>query len=297
MNGDMHASGVSAFADDPGLFVEVNGIGIHYRIRKSGNPVLLFLHGSFLSMRSWRFVFGPLADRYTVIAIDRPAFGGTERPVPVPGRPNPYSPEGQTDLIAALLDRLGFDKAVLVGNSTGGTIALLAALRYPDRVSGLVLADPMVYSGYATSEFPSWLYPVFRKGAPVGELLAGVMIRLAFGKLHRLFWYDPAMPDKTLLGEYRADMMQGRWQRGFWELLLSSHDLGLDENLCGIGMPVLVMTGKHDRMVNPEETRRLAAELPNAELSVFEACGHLPQEEQPARFIEEVGGFLERHFR
>jgi pimeloyl-ACP methyl ester carboxylesterase len=277
-------------------FIDVNGLQVHCRSLGSGGPVLLFLHGSFLSMRSWRLVLEPLAERCSVIAIDRPAFGCTGRPLPVPGKPNPYSPEGQADLVAALLEKLGHRQAVLVGNSTGGTIALLAAIRHPGKVSGLVLADAMVYSGYATSEFPPWLYPLLKAAAPLGGAFARVMIGAAFNRLHRTFWHDPSMPGKELLAAYRRDMMQGSWGRAFWELLLSSHNLGLEARLGGIDVPVLVMTGDHDRMVKPAETLRLSGALPNAVLKVVPECGHLPQEEKPEIFAETLGAFLENHF-
>lgn len=278
-------------------FIDVNGLQVHCRSLGSGGPVLFFLHGSFLSMRSWRLVFEPLAERFTVIAIDRPAFGSTARPLPVPGKPNPYSPEGQADLVAALLEKLGHPQAVLVGNSTGGTIALLAAIRHPGKVSGLVLADAMVYSGYATSEFPPWLYPLLKAAASPGGQFARLMIGAAFNRLHRTFWHDPSMPGKELLLAYRRDMMQGRWGRAFWELLLSSHNLGLEARLGGIAVPVLVMTGDHDRMVKPAETLRLSEVLPNVVLKVVPECGHLPQEEKPEIFMETLGAFLDNHFK
>ncbi|MBM3162524.1 MAG: alpha/beta hydrolase [Chlorobi bacterium] len=277
-------------------FADVNGLQVHYRAAGSGTPVLVLLHGSFLSMRSWRLVFDRLAEPFTVIALDRPAFGSTGRPLPLSGQVNVYSPEGQADLVAGLLEKLGHRQAVLVGNSTGGTIALLAALRHPEKVTGLVLADPMVYSGYATSEFPAWLYPVFRAVAPLGGLFATLMIRMVFSRLHRTFWHDRSMPENELLGQYRDDMMQGKWGRAFWELLLSSHNLDLEKKLHDIAVPVLVMTGDHDRMVKPDETIRLSCELPRAVLKVIPACGHLPQEEKPELFMAAVCDFLAQQF-
>ncbi|MCF8215855.1 MAG: alpha/beta hydrolase [Chlorobium sp.] len=277
-------------------FIDIDGLQLHCRIKDGGAPTLMLLHGSFLSMRSWRLVFDTLAKRSMVIAIDRPAFGSTSRPSPVTGKLNPYSPEGQADLVPELLDRLGIPDAVLVGNSTGGTIALLAAMRHPDRVSGLVLADPMVYSGYATSEFPHWLYPVFRAAAPVGGVFAKLMIRMAFGKLHRTFLHNESLLEKELFEGYRSDFMQGNWGRAFWELLLGSHNLSLDRRLGKLRVPTLVITGDHDRMVKPDETIRLAQELPGAELHIFPHCGHLPQEEKPHLFIKEVNSFLDKHF-
>ena len=88
----------------------------------------------------------PFSQLGTVIAFDRPAFGLTERPLEWEGQ-NPYSPEAQVELVIGLLDHFGVDQAILVGNSAGGTIAMQAALTYPERVSALVLVDPAVYNG------------------------------------------------------------------------------------------------------------------------------------------------------
>ena len=58
-------------------FIEVNGFKVHYQMAGSGKPLVVLLHGSFLSLRSWRSVFDELAKTTTVLAFDRPAFGYT----------------------------------------------------------------------------------------------------------------------------------------------------------------------------------------------------------------------------
>ncbi|NTW63654.1 MAG: alpha/beta hydrolase, partial [Chlorobiaceae bacterium] len=143
-------------------FITVNGFNVHYRLAGKGKPVVVLLHCSFLSLRSWRFVFDVLAETTTVLAFDRPAFGQTSRPLPSKASGVSYTPEAQSDLIIALIKKLGFSKAVLIGNSTGGTLALLTALRYPQYVEGVVLAGAMIYSGYATSDVPAFIKPLMR---------------------------------------------------------------------------------------------------------------------------------------
>jgi pimeloyl-ACP methyl ester carboxylesterase len=279
-------------AGNDSRFIGINGFNVHYRTAGNGKNVLVLLHGSFLSLRSWRSVFEPLAETATVIAFDRPAFGLTSRPLPATGKHNLYSPEAQSDLVVALLEKLGHRQAVLVGNSTGGTLALLTALRYPAKVKGLVLADAMVYGGYATSEFPSWLYPVLRAATPLGERMMKLMIRNLYDLNVRSFWYDKAKLQDDVLASFRHDMMVGRWGRSFWELLLSSHCLDLERRLADIRVPSLVISGDHDRTVKTSESMRLSEDLPDASLVIVPDCGHLPQEEQPEAFVLEVLKFL-----
>jgi pimeloyl-ACP methyl ester carboxylesterase len=282
-------------AEPDSRFVDVGGLRVHYKQAGAGQPVLLLVHGSFLNLHSWDAVLAPLAEHATVVALDRPAFGLTDRPLHSgQDAENPYSPEGQADLLIALLDALGIQQAVLVGSSAGGTTSLLATLRHAERVKALVLVDAMVYSGYAVSEFPAWLRPLLDAAAPLWARL----VRAAVGTMHdtalRSFWHDPAKLTPEALARYRQNMQAPHWDRALWELIRASHALNLEGFLETIRMPTLVVTGEHDQTVRAEESVRLARALPNADLVIVPACGHLPHEEQPAAFVEAVRAFLPR---
>jgi len=282
-------------ADADSRFIDCNGFRVHYKMFGTGKPpFIVLLHGSFLSIRSWRDVMKPLADGATVLAFDRPAFGLTSRPVPSKTNEARYGPEAQSDLIVALMDRLGIDRAVLVGNSTGGTMALLTALRHPGRVSGLVLAGAMIYSGYATSEVPSFMKPLMKAMTPVFSRLMKKLITKLFDRNIRGFWHVKERLSDETLAAFRGDLMIGDWSRGFWELFLETHHLRLDHRLKRLSLPSLVVTGEHDLTVRTEESFRLARELPGAELLVIPDCAHLPQEEQPEAFARGVQAFVRR---
>jgi len=282
-------------ADSDSKFVDCNGFRVHYKLYGSGKPpFVVLLHGSFLSMRSWYDVTKPLSEGATVLIFDRPAFGLTSRPVPKRDNEVRYSPEAQCDLVVALMDKLGFDKAVLVGNSTGGTLALLTAMLHPKRVQGLVLVSPMIYSGYATSEVPSFVKPFMKAMRPVFSRLMKTIIAKLYDKNTRGFWHVKSRLSDETLAAFRNDFMVGDWSRGFWELFLETHHLHLDERLVSLKVPSLVVTGEHDLTVKTEETYRLAKELPGAELFVVPDSAHLPQEEQPAAFAAGVKKFIDK---
>lgn len=133
-------------ADPDSKFIEVNGLNVHYKTFGQGEPVFILLHGFGASLFSWHEVTTPLSEPGTVIAYDRPAFGLTERPMKWEGE-NPYSPQSQVELVIGLMDQLGIKKAILGGNSAGGTITMMTALQYPKRVQALILVDPAVYAG------------------------------------------------------------------------------------------------------------------------------------------------------
>jgi len=275
-------------------FIEVNGFNVHYRIAGNKKPLVVLLHGSFLSIRSWSHVFEQLAESATVIAFDRPAFGQTSRPLPSKHNGVSYSPEAQSDLVIALIKKLGFSNAVLVGNSTGGTLALLTALRYPQHVEGVVLVGAMIYSGYATSEVPAFMKPLMKAMTPLFSRLMKLLITKLYDKNIRGFWHNKERLSDEVLAAFRNDLMVGDWSRAFWELFLETHHLGLERRLKTMPLPSLVVTGEYDLTVKTEESLRLARELPHAELVVVPDCGHLPQEEQPEAFTGAIKKFLAR---
>lgn len=280
-------------ADPDSQFVEVDGFRIHFKRYGQGPRLVLLLHGSFLSLRSWREVTEALARDATVVAFDRPTCGLTSRPIPKTKKgPSPYSADAQSDLVAHLIQALGFDEAILVGSSTGGTISVMTALRHPERVRGLVLVGSMIFSGYATSEVPPPVLAMMKGLRPVFSRIMKLMIAGLYEKALMKFWHrQERMPD-GLIDAYKRDFMLGPWDQAFFELFLATRRLDLDTRLGEIKVPTLVITGEHDRAVKAEESRRLASEIPGARLGVIPDCGHLPQEERPNEFLDAIQGFF-----
>lgn len=278
-------------ADEDSLFVEVEGLQVHYKLVGQGDPTLVLLHGFGASVFSWRKVMAPLAEVGTVIAFDRPAFGLTDRPMPADwGEQNPYSPEAQADLTVSLLDEMGVEKAVLVGHSAGGSIAVLTALRYPERVQALVLEDAAVYRHGGT---PGWLRPLLLtpQMRRVGPLMVRSAVRWSEAAI-RTAWDDPNKITMELVSGYRKPLQAENWDRALWELILASHPLEVEAQLGDVSAPTLVITGEGDRIVPSDQSVRLDAELPNAEMVVIPACGHVPHEECPEAFLSAVADFV-----
>ncbi len=276
-------------------FVEVDGVRLHYQEAGEGEPVMILLHGFGASTFSWRSVIQPLSSLGRVIAYDRPAFGLTERPMPGEWRgQNPYSPEAQVEQLIALMDALGVERAVLVGNSAGGTVALNAALAYPKRVQALVLVDAAVYEGGRSQ---GWLRPLMK--LPQVNHLGPLLVRSLAGEQGTQFiqtaWHDPSRIEPQVYEGYRLPLHAENWDRALWELTKASHPTGLPERLDEVraqGIPTLVLTGDDDRIVPTENSLRLADALTGSKLVVLKNCGHLPQEECPQAFLEAVRQFV-----
>jgi len=283
---------VEQLADPDSQFVDVDGLSVHYKVAGQGEPTVVLLHGFAASVFSWRKVMEPLGEAGTVVAFDRPAFGLTERPMPGEwGEENPYSPEAQADLTVALMDELGVEKAVLVGHSAGGAVALLTALRYPERVEALVLEDAAVYEDAGT---PEWMRPFLR--LPLMDRFGPLLVRsiTLWGEAGiRAAWSDPDKITVELISGYKKPLQAENWDRALWELVVASHPLGLEGRVPEVSAPALVITGEDDHIVPARNSERLAADLPASELVVIPDCGHVPHEERPAEFLEAVTGFLE----
>lgn len=280
-----------SLADEDSKFIEVNGVNVHYKIYGTGEPVLILLHGFGASLFSWHEVTTPLAEYGTVIAYDRPAFGLTERPLEWEGE-NPYSQDAQVELVIGLMDALGVEKATLVGNSAGGTVSMLTALKYPERIESLILVDPAVYAGGGA---PAWIRPVL--GTPqmrhVGPLFAR-QIQAQGVEFIKTAWHDPRKISQATFDGYQKPLQVENWDKALWELTLSSRESGLAERVKEFELPILVITGDDDRIVPTEQSLRLAEELPNAALAVIPQCGHLPHEECPDEFMQAVQDFLRK---
>lgn len=280
---------VEQLVDADSKFDNVNGINIHYKTYGQGEPTFILLHGFGASVFSWREVVEPLAQHGTVIAYDRPAFGLTERPLEWEGE-SPYGPQAQVDIVLGLMDELGVEKAILVGNSAGGTVSMQVALQHPERVEALILVDAAVYAGGGA---PSWSRPILKTPQMnhVGPLIAR-QLQAQGVEFIKTAWHDPSKITQDIFDGYQKPLQIANWDKALWQLTVASEESGLVERLAEITMPTLVITGDDDRIVPTEQSLRLADELPNAELKVIAQSGHLPHEEKPVEFMQAVTEFL-----
>ena len=275
-------------------FIEINGLDVHYQRFGDGDPAIILLHGFGASTFSWREVTAPLAQYGTVIAYDRPAFGLTERPMPEEfGSQNPYTSASNLDILRALLDANDIQKAILIGNSAGGTVATAFALEYPERVSGLVLVDAAIYQ--TGGRFPEWVKPILQ--TPQARRLGQLGIRSIAGPSGDDFlksaWHDPSRITPQIVEGYRRPLQVAHWDRALWEFTLAASPEDLAQRLGEISVPTLVVTGDDDRIVPTDLSIRLSQEIPSARLAVFSACGHVPQEECPDQFLQVAGEFIQ----
>jgi len=295
-------------------WVDVDGLQVHVEAVVDGAPLtapadallaapavapgdaFLLLHGFGANTRSWASSLPWLSDGAVAVAFDRPAFGLTDRPLDGwAADANPYGPAAQVATAVGVLDALGIERAVLVGHSAGGAIALQTALAHPDRVAGLVLVGAAVYAGGGA---PTWSRPLLR--TPQFERVGPLIVRQLGGNQGEAFlrasWADPTRIDDATWEAYRRPLQVLDWDRALWELVKASQEPDLVPLLDSLQVPVLVVTGAQDTIVPAEQSRDLASDLTGvpggATLVELEGCGHLPHEECPVAFREAVEAWL-----
>jgi pimeloyl-ACP methyl ester carboxylesterase len=130
---------VAALLPPKGEFVEVAGARLHLRDTRGKGPPILMIHGLGGQLAHFTYaVTGHLSGRFRVVAVDRPGCGWSTRAA---GADLPT----QAAALAALIDRLGLERPLVVGHSLGGAVALALALDHPDKVGGLALLAPLTH--------------------------------------------------------------------------------------------------------------------------------------------------------
>ena len=281
------------FVDPDSQFIEINGVNIHYKEAGAGERTFILLHPFGGSTYSWREVMDEFAKYGRVIAYDRPAFGLTERPLPGEWEENPYGMKANVEILLELLDSMGVEKAVLVGNSAGGGVAVAFALEYPERIDELILVDPGVGGGRGP-QFPAWALPVM--WTPQMRHLGPLMMRDYQESLPRTLergWFDQTKLTNEIRERHLQILKIKNWDKAFYELTFAPAYPELRPLLPNLTVPVLVVAGQEDRLIRSWYFEAVATEIPEATLNLIPQCGHMPQEECPTEFMEVVLKYLQ----
>lgn len=282
-----------AFIEADSKFIEINHVNLHYKQAGEGERTFILLHPFGGSAFSWREVMDDFAEMGRVIAYDRPAFGLTERPMPEDWVENPYGMKANIELLRGLMDEFGVEKAVLVGNSAGGGVAVAFALEYPQRVESLILVDPGVGGGRGP-QFPAWAMPLM--WTPQMRHIAPLLMRDYQERLPRTIdreWYDKSKLTDEIREEYLKLLQIRNWDRAFYELTFAPSYPELRPLLPNLTVPTHIIAGQEDRLIRSWYFEAVASEIPGAQLTLIPQCGHVPQEECPQQFMEAVIHYLD----
>ena len=277
--------------------VDIGG-PVHFVDHGGSGPAMVLVHGLGGSHLNWMHVADGLAERHRVYAIDLPGFGLTP----------PVGRRATLGVNREVVHRFGLDVSpdepiCLVGNSMGGLVAMMAASRYPDRVSRLVLVDPAL--------------PVVDTGAVNMDTLHRLVMPLVplIGKAWMRRYYGSTTPEEQLDDTMRAvcadpatvpasgraaslAMIERRREMEWAIPAFAQASRSIAATLAKrrqfrrmvdrIVCPVLLMHGSEDRIVSPGSALRLAERRPEWRFEPLHGVGHVPQLEVPDLFVELV---------
>jgi pimeloyl-ACP methyl ester carboxylesterase len=266
----------------PGDMIDVAPWRLHVRdTGPKSAPALILLHGFGASLHTWEPWAQALAADHRVIRFDLPGNGLSE-----PDLAGDYTDVRSQQLLLALMDRLGVERASLVGHSIGGRIAWGFAARCPQRVDKLVLVAP---DGFAS--------PGFEYGKPPEVPAAMALMRYVLPKPLLRMNLVPAYADAGALTDELTtryhDLMLGPGARA--AMLARMRQTVLVDPvplLRTIRAPTLLVWGERDAMIPFANSADYLKAIPNASLAAMAGVGHLPHEEAPERALVPVRAFL-----
>ena len=268
--------------------IQLNNPKVNYVQQGKGAPVIL-THGLAASLHDWDDLLPELsASGYAGYALDLFGHGESRKPTDH----HEYTYDAVFDHFSAWLESLQIsDPMVLIGHSLGGGLSLQYALRYPERVSGLVLVNPF----YDIHQLPPLLRIAFRR-----KLINGALIDRTPYRFFRLmvdmtsFHYHIGHRETHILPEhirYQTALDYKRAASGIYNIPRSLPDLTSD--LPRIQQPTLLIWGKRDQTLSPVSFPRIRKLLPNVvNFHTMPICGHVPHQCHPERFNSHVMKFL-----
>jgi len=250
-----------------------------------GPPVVL-LHGQPGTSADWSATVPLLTPRFLVIAPDRPGYGRTGGPA--------GDFDTNADAVAALLDRLGQRRVVVVGHSFGGGVALRLAQRHPDRVAGLVLV-----ASISPDHPPGWGDRLLASGpgaAAASSLGRAGSRLLASGPVWRRLRATLPSSARQALAAILARSDPADVWRSFSveQRAYVSGRSALARDLCRIGCPSVVLAGEDDRTVPLPVALALAEGLRDAAVVRVPDAGHLLPHEAPGEVAAAVASVASR---
>jgi pimeloyl-ACP methyl ester carboxylesterase len=252
-------------------------------------PAIVFIHGLSGSWQNWLENLPEFARDHRVIALDLPGFGHSELPF------DRITITGYAATVDAVMAALGIDRAVIVGNSMGGFVAVDLALHHPDRVEKLVL---VAAAGLSVEHMRNDRAMVALRR--LERLITGyngfistrsdLMSRRA-GLRRQLLRLVAAHPER-LPAPIVSEQLKASGKPGFVDAVEALTTYPIRSRLPEIACPTLIIWGANDRLVPVGDAARFARGIAGSRKLVYADTGHVPMLERPERFNADLRDFM-----
>ena len=242
-----------------------------------GKPVIL-IHGLGMDRHMWKGQVDGLSRRYRVISYDNLGHGETEKP------PGPYNLAMFADLVRDVADQAGAETFALIGFSLGGMITQAFALAHPERLAAAVIMNAVYKRTPEESAAVIARADAIDVEGPNATVDAAIerWLTSEFRKTHPEV--ESAIRKRVTTNDHKAYAAAYR--------VFAEGDPHLANKLGGIACPTLVITAEHDKGSNPRMAKQMAAEIPNAKLTILAHLRHLAPMEGAADMNAALLSFL-----
>jgi pimeloyl-ACP methyl ester carboxylesterase len=271
-----------------GQFVSVNGIDTHYERYGSGPPLILIPPGGSHTS-TWRFNISVLSRSHEVWTFDLPGSGYSDKPAAFP-----YTHRSYAEFAANFMTTMGIPKAVVIGQSLGGTVALEFALDFRERTAGVVLIGA---GGYSRGVRLGPLNPLVHRPTN-GMLMSFSSYAVSVKALFRYIYHNstPFTRDATLVAEMcRINRTPNARAAYYWMQRALHFDFAIPDvsRIQSVAAPTLIVWGREDRVVDVRNAARFHHDIAGSQVVVIDDAGHMVHEEKPEAVNRAIESFLE----
>jgi pimeloyl-ACP methyl ester carboxylesterase len=265
-------------------------------VAPENGPTIVLLHGISASWKWFAHLFPALSQRYRILAVDLPGFGGSSF------SRHHLTFDGLADSVVDVCDALDVDAPIVLGHSMGSMVATRVAVRHPDRLGSLIITGGPILSLVHLLRRP---VETFRRspravstlvaesavvGLPLPQSVASVIAGSARLRSAALGAFV-ARPDLLDPAVVRATM-QDLGAPATFPVLASTVAGDPGRDLEQVRCATLILRGAQDALSPPEDVALFLTRVPSADEVRFDHTGHWPHIERPRRFVEEVHRFV-----
>jgi pimeloyl-ACP methyl ester carboxylesterase len=264
--------------DNPpqGRFLEIDGVRLHYVDRGHGRALVVF-HGTGSMIQDFESsgLIDLAAENYRVIVFDRPGFGHSLRP-----RNVVWTPEAQADLFKKALDLLEVQRAIVLGHSSGASVAVALATRHPSFVEALVLASGYYFPIARPDMVASLLAAIPGLGDIISYTISPILSRLMWPAMLRKVFGPLSVPGKFAGFPKEMAIRPSQLRASAVESALMIPAASASSKTYGeLDMPTIIIAGEHDRLIDiNEQSVRLHGEVRQSKLHRIAGAGHMIQQ-------------------
>jgi pimeloyl-ACP methyl ester carboxylesterase len=225
----------------------------------------------------WRNTIEILGREFRTYALDFFGFGESV------DRDLNFSVENYVNSVNQFMERLGINKAPLIGHSMGGTVSLAASVRFPEKIVKTAVI-----------------------GSPIQGSSLNLLLKLSgYRGIARIIWTTPSLlklfmrvyahyiaKDGQKVGKMIVEDVSKISTESFFQSIGTLRQTDLRDQIADLPMSVMGIYGKKDRIVNPNQAQVLKEHAPGSRIAWFEGSGHFPMMDEPDRFHDTVRDFL-----